>query len=491
MKRFLILLILVLSLIASAPSLFLGFSIFHLGHAVEVATSLSAKLACSSRFITGLNKERISSDLSSYSPATKLVNIIIDDDNQQVTTDLFGLATTTAVYSKHYGCMITHPDADWQPKALQLANREKISNSKTNIISSQTTSNHSEQTQSPAEKAWPIGIKRPHLVEQHSELLENLLENDNKNGLNTRAIVIIKNGQLIAESYGPGFDKQTPLLGWSMAKSVIAMAIGRLEALNIELKSAPLFAEWSSDSRQEITVEHLLTMTSGLDFDETYAPGSDATHMLFTATSASDVAIASPLKHDVGSHFSYSSGTSNILARLLFEHFEQSPERTLSFIHESLFKPAGIKNITFEVDPSGVPVASSYIYATAPDWARLGWIMANKGMINGQQLLDEEWVTKATTPNSSQNDSRYGYQFWLNKSGKNKGSSINGQSEGSEELRWATLPEDAFAMMGNRKQFVMMVPSEQTVIVRLGWTKGDYPMESRVKTILESSKKQV
>lgn len=117
-------------------------------------------------------------------------------------------------------------------------------------------------------------------------------------------------------------------------------------------------------------------------------------------------------------------------------------------------------------------VGSSYLYASARDWAKLGLLMLNEGKFNGEQLLPNDWVNKATSPNNSDNEKAYGFQFWLN--------------NGDEHLRWPSLPEDAYAMMGNRKQSVMVIPSENTVLVRLGWTKGDYPMEQNYRAILDT-----
>ena len=142
-----------------------------------------------------------------------------------------------------------------------------------------------------------------------------------------------------------------------------------------------------------------------------------------------------------------------------------------NFVQNSLFKPLGMAHSEFEMDASGIMVGSSYLYSSGRDWARLGWLMVNQGEINGQRLLSKEWVKKAALPNISDNDKRYGYQFWLN--------------SGGSELRWPNLPEDSYAMLGNRKQSVVMIPSEQLVIVRLGWTTGEYPMDRNFSNLIK------
>ena len=448
MKKLLISLALFSGLLIAVPPYFLGFSLFNLGHAVQVATSLSAKLACSARFISGLDDQQIVSDLSSYSPVTELVNLKYSNTPSQVSADLFGLAPTVATYRKGLGCTI---DFDGDDTLDQMASQPLP-----------------ELNDAPWPKGNRVGTVNPAI----QSALESILAEDNRNGLDSRAMVVVQDGQIIAEAYGNGFNQTTPLLGWSMGKSVIAMMLGRLEALGkVSKNDTELFDQWT-DTRAELSLEQLLQMSSGIAFDETYAPGSDATHMLFTAPSASDVAMTSPLDHAPGSHFSYSSGTTNLLSRYIHQTLGSDPAQTMGFVQTELFVPAGISTATFEPDASGVLVGSSYLYASGRDWARFGLIMANDGEINGQKLLPKNWVTAAQTPNTSDNEKSYGYQFWLNR--------------GDDQLRWPSLPEDAYAMLGNRKQSVMIIPSTNTVLVRLGWTSGDYPMEDNYKALLDA-----
>jgi CubicO group peptidase (beta-lactamase class C family) len=125
-----------------------------------------------------------------------------------------------------------------------------------------------------------------------------------------------------------------------------------------------------------------------------------------------------------------------------------------------------------EPDPSGVFVASSYAYLSARDWARLGQLMLNGGVLNNQRIISRDWVEQAREPNTSSNDRRYGYQFWLN--------------DGGAQPRWPELPSDSFAMLGNRMQVVMVVPSHHAVLVRLGWSPGAYPTAERFAELLRA-----
>jgi CubicO group peptidase (beta-lactamase class C family) len=193
--------------------------------------------------------------------------------------------------------------------------------------------------------------------------------------------------------------------------------------------------------------------------------------MLFQAPSASDVALRSPAEHAPGSFFYYSSGTTNLLARFVRDRLGGN-QAQIDFFDRELRAPLGLRHTLFEPDPSGVFVGSSYVYAAARDWARLGLLMLDRGEFDGRQLLAPDWVERAITPNASANDRRYGYQFWLN---------------GPEPLRWPDLPADAYAMMGNREQVVMVIPSAGAVLVRLGWSSEQYPMEEQFNRLLAAN----
>ncbi|GMG85972.1 serine hydrolase domain-containing protein [Biformimicrobium ophioploci] len=429
-----------------APKL-LGFSATQLPAAVRVATGMGAKLACSAYFVSGFDKDRILEDLASYSPANRLLDL--EYGAQSVTATLFGLGKTSATFRKDLGC------------SLDIGNTAPLNT-----------------VRAPAPIAvdapWPAGDKLDSIDPALQLRLDAILAKDNGAGLDTRALVVVQDGKLVAESYGPGIDARTPLLGWSMGKSVTAMLYGRMEALEIANSAGtPLFSSWADDARAKIEMDDLLHMASGLQFDETYAPGSDSTRMLFNAHSASDVAMDSPALHTPGQHFSYSSGTTNLIARWVHDQLGGSAQESINFLHRELLQPLGMQHTILETDPSGVFVGSSYIYASGRDWARLGQVMLDKGEMNGQRILSEDWVARAQAPNNSENDPRYGYQFWLN--------------GGGDALRFPELPADAYFMLGNREQALMISPATGTVIVRVGWTATDYPTGENFSQLLPAS----
>ena len=129
-----------------------------------------------------------------------------------------------------------------------------------------------------------------------------------------------------------------------------------------------------------------------------------------------------------------------------------------------------MRNTIPEPDASGVFVGSSFVYAPARDWARFGQLLLAGGQINGRRVLSADWVKRATQPNRSENDRRYGYQLWLN--------------EGGSKPWWPSLPRSAYAMQGNRSQSVMILPEQDTVIVRLGWTATEYPADANFARIV-------
>lgn len=430
-----------------APRL-LGFSLWHLGHAVQVATHMNAKLACSARYISDFDEGRIIDDLASYSPAARLVNLQYQTAEKTVTADLYGLAPVKASFRPGIGC------------SLDFDGEQKLSDLQTTDIPANP------------DLPWPAGEQVNTISAPLQQQLDQMLAEDNQKGYQSRALLVVQDGKILAESYAQGVTSQTPLLGWSMAKSVTAMLLGRLQYQGAQLtEPGQLFAEWQQDERKELNLTHLLQMSSGLEFDETYAPGSAATHMLFTSPGAAAVAKQSSLQHPPGTHFSYSSGTTNLLSNLLSQQLGNQPQATQDFVYQQLFQPLAMSNSVFEMDAAGDLVGSSYLYASGRDWARLGWLMVNNGKANDQQLLPADWIKAASSPNSSNNEKAYGYQFWLN--------------SGDAEKRWPTLPDDAYAMQGNREQSVMMIPSRRVVLVRLGWTKGDYPKEQNYLKLLE------
>lgn len=444
MKKLLAVLVLLLCFLPLLLLHAVGISPRSVPDAVRVGSGLTAKLVCSGYFLSGLSEAQGLADVASYSPAANVVSLARRGVDTFV-ADIAGYGTAIARHYPGLGCTLQYPDAP-SFESLEVPRYAVGSGD------------------------WPVGEDVGAYSRPVQRLLQELMDDDNEAGLDTRALLVVQGGSVVAELYAEGFAADTPLLGWSMAKSVTAMLLGRQEALGlVQAGETGLFPEWKADARSSISLQDLLQMSSGLDFDEPYVPGSDSTRMLFLSPSAAAVALQSPAAHPPGEHFYYSSGTTNLLAYLAWRRVGANTQAMLDFFARELAAPVGLRRATFELDASGVYLGSSFLYAPARDWARLGLLMLNDGVVGDTRLLPEGWVTRATTPNASANDPRYGYQFWLN--------------GGGDELRWPDLDPDAYAMLGNRGQVVMMLPDRQALIVRLGWTAGDYPANARLARV--------
>ncbi|HSB58760.1 MAG TPA: serine hydrolase, partial [Methyloceanibacter sp.] len=284
----------------------------------------------------------------------------------------------------------------------------------------------------------------------------------------TRALVVAYDGRIVAECYGSGFDANTPLLGWSMAKTATNTLIGlRVQDGKLATTNRELLSEWKGDARSEITLEELLRMTSGLDFKEDYGATGDAGKMLFVESDKSAYAAAKkPLAHPPGTYWDYSSGTTNVLARVLRRTFADDDDQGyLRYPRERLFEPLGMSSAVFEPDAAGIFVGSSFLYASARDWARLGLLYLRDGVWQGKRLLPEGWVPYTVTPVREASNERYGAQVWLKLD--------QGPASNLPDLGEPPFPEDAYYMLGHDGQTVAIVPSRDLVIVRLGLTRDD------------------
>ena len=274
-------------------------------------------------------------------------------------------------------------------------------------------------------------------------------------GGGARGLVVLHGGRLIAERYAPGYGPGTPLLGWSMTKTLTALTLGyQLQRSaggdTVDVARAvgrdhlfPLV--WTDSARQAITVADLLHMNSGLAWNEAYGSLSDATIMLHEHADMAAYARAAPAVAPAGEVWNYSSGTTNILAGLI----DAADDATnFSGLYRALFRDVA-PSLLIEPSQAGLPVGSSYGWATARDWARLGQFMLQDGVWNGDTLLPPGWVDYLTRP-AAGSDGTYGGQTWL---------------PGPDT---PSLPAGSYMMRGFQDQRVFIVPGRDLVLVRLG-----------------------
>ncbi len=272
--------------------------------------------------------------------------------------------------------------------------------------------------------------------------------------LGTRAVVVVRDGQLVAERYADGFDARTPQLGWSMSKSLTNLLVGRLVAEGrIALDEDHLRPEWT-DGRAEITVEQLMRMTSGLTWDETYDLGTAITRMLYLEPDMGAFVASQPLAHDPGTYQQYSSGSTTLLCDILLARTGTDA----NLPREEVFAPLGMSSAVLEPDGSGTPVCSSYLWATPRDWAAMGQLALQEGRWGDEQLLPADWMSRSTTAlDVTTEDPGYGAGWW-----------VNALPDGS--LVHPELPADAYFAQGHDGQWIVVVPSAGLVVVRLGFS---------------------
>ena len=316
---------------------------------------------------------------------------------------------------------------------------------------------------------WPAGDQVPQIPlpagvdgdKLDQALAAAFAEPGPDNPRKTRAVIVVYDGKLVAERYAPGFSKTTPLLGWSMSKSVTNALVGVLvKKGKLDIHRPAPVPEWQkeNDPRRRITLDQLLRMSSGLEFNEAYAPFSDAVSMFYDSYDFAAYAIQKPLEVEPDTKFNYSSGTANIIARIVRRAAEEEYRNYYTFIHRELFDKIGMHSMVFEPDPSGTFVGSSYVFATARDWARFGLLYLQDGVWEGERLFPEGWVSYTTTPTRKAPLGEYGALFWLNA----------GSASNPANRRWPSIPIDAYWANGFQEQRVIIIPSRKLVLVRLG-----------------------
>ncbi len=407
-----------------------------------VAAGYMAKIACSEIFLAGRDARQVlSGEFENISPALDRVRLKIDSDEKSVSGSIAGVGASKAVYRDGYGCTLVRGAPTPLPELAPIADRPL-----------------------PEAFAGTPSARTDVDYDGLGAALDAAFANE---AAATRAILVVKDGAVIAERYADGFSAQTPFLSWSMAKSVTATMIGAAMMRGfVDLGEPAPVADWKQDDpRAAITWNDLLQMQSGLAFSEIYEdPASDVMQMLFRARDAGGVAARKKLIHPPGAHWDYSSGTTNLIQRTLRETLEGNDAGYHSFARDALFAPLGAASFTLEPDASGTFVGSSFVYATSRDWAKLGLLYLNDGVNEGVRLLPEGWSRHVAEP-AAASDGEYGAQFWLNRPG----------ADGRQKYM-PGVPDDAYLMSGHEGQYVLIIPDKRLVIVRTGMTRRTEPI---------------
>lgn len=377
----------------------------------------------------------------------------IDTANNEVTARFFGfLRPRTAVWREGCGCTLLVNNT-----AEELRSRHDIPN----VL-------HQNDT---TKALWPDGnlvirdsIKEPiNWPAIDSILDEAMRETTDDQALrnNTLALVVAWKGRIIGERYSEGVDKNTSLLGWSAAKSITGSLTGvMVQKHGLDITVPVGLQEWEGDVRKGITINHLLRMESGLDFAEDYKPLADATKMLYESADMGVFAAAHKPGANPGERWEYSSGTSNILADILYTRIGGTPEALHHLAYDEFFNRLGITIAVFEHDESDAFVGSSYLFMSALDWLRVCKLYMDDGVWNGERILPKGWVNYALTPAPQSTNACYGAHIWLNAAADPADRKLPG------------LPPDTYYFKGFQGQWIVGIPSKDIMLARLGVTNG-------------------
>ena len=419
-------------------------------HALALAAGYKAAFLCSGVFDAGESEATVAADdlegiYADYQDAVRTLPARIDREAKTVSVAFDGrLPPRIAAWRPGLGCAQLPIGAG--PDAIAALPRLNVR----------------PPADDPDSRKWPDGDRdatTPLPSDQASRLEKAVTQafapGGYGDGERTTAVLVVKDGRIVAERYRQDYDLHRPQRTWSVAKSITASVLGRAVALHILRVEAPAdVPEWRKpgDPRAAITLAQLMHMNSGLD---TRGPGNRTDEIYLGGGAVSQVATSMPLEAAPGARFRYANDDVLLAARALRAEIGDD-RRYLAFPYQELLWRIGMAHTTLETDWEGSFVMSSQVWATSRDLARLALLYLNDGVWDGERLLPEGWARFVATPAGAQPENTsgtapgYGALFWL-----------FGSRQG--------LPEGTYAMLGNRGQFVFIVPSRRVVIVRRGF----------------------
>lgn len=413
---------------------------FRPDRAARVVAGLTAHNLCSAVFVAGLDadatqREQLQAILGPA--ATNLSAYRIDRAQSRVDASFAGLIHASAQFTRGYGCRLVYPQNLPAPAA-----------------------------RSPATPFAPDDLAPPNAVAASNPALAAALdrvftESAGEPTKNVKAVVILKDGHLIAERYAQGFGIDTPLLSYSVAKSFTNALLGILVRQGRLRADQPVGAEeWAApnDRRAQITLEDLLRMQSGLDAAESESAFSPVALMEYTQADMAGYGARHPAKEPRATQWEYTSADTLILDRLLGRTVGGGAAGMRDFAERELFAPLRMAGVTMEFDGAGVFVGSSYLYAPARTYARLGELYLNDGLApDGSRILPEGWVAWSRR---STLGAPYGAGFWTN----------DGPSRPAARRVASGFPKDGFYASGDLGQRIYIIPSKRLVVARFGYS---------------------
>jgi CubicO group peptidase (beta-lactamase class C family) len=439
-----------LAALLSFALIFAGLAwIFRIAPSIGVGTAVVSQTLCGGVFVSGLPVDRVfAEEIKSNSGLKILVkrlNFTVDPSRKSVVTTWAGHFAAVATYTPEYGCLLGESDSPPTSSPAPTAESPLIATG-ANAIEDSTAVILPANPKLAAAVDTAFAESRPNARRQ------------------VRAIVVMRDGKIIAERYAPGITPETPLLAYSVSKSVVNALIGILVGdgkLDVNAR-APVGA-WAptADPRHVITLDELMRMTSGLSLAENDTGLDPVSRMLFRENDMAAFAERAQLKAAPGSTFEYTSGNTLITSSIVRDAVGGRAEDVRRFAAARLFDPVGMQHVAIDFDHAGTPVGSTRFYASARDWAKFGQLYLDDGVVNGNRILPQGWVAYSTKPTL---ESDYGAGFWINA----------GNAEDAQARRRAGMSADSFYASGNFGQRIVVIPSQRLVIVRFGATHG-YP----------------
>ena len=412
----------------------LGYGVYYINSLLPIITGYPAKYLCSAVFVSGREQAEVEA-MDLHFSFIKYTKSKVDFQDSSVTTS-FLWAKSKAIYRKGFGATLL--------RGVSEGDLRKIKFPRSSATANQDTI------------AWPMGNLMPKKGSatdtiKLERIAEKLMDDEGYNG-HAFAFMVVHKGIPVVEAYQPQFNAQTRFLSWSMAKSFTNTLSGiMVKDGKWDINQPVNLPGWQADERKNITINNLLQMQSGLRWNEDYGNRSDVTQMLYCENDFAQFTYDQPFAFPAGSHWYYSSGSVNVVNFLMRKTIGNDKEY-YNFAQSRLFTKIGMPDAVFEVDASGTQVGSSYLYATARDYARFGMLYLQDGVFNSERILPECWVNYTTTP-ASDSDGKYGSLFWLNQS-----------------KYFPATPEDMYSCNGHDGQQIFIIPSKELVVVLVGYS---------------------
>ena len=405
---------------------------------LRVATGSVSRGLCDAVFVAGLDPARQfrEEEAPLMRGVAWALAYRVDRARREVHASVLGGFAARAVFRPGLGCLLVHGDGP-VPEAAGFVPPPIASPFSSGVVGS---------TDPAIEQALDRAFAEPDPA--HPRL--------------TKAVVVLHQGRLVAERYAPGYGPDTPIWAHSLSKSVTNALIGILVRQGkLRLDQPAPIAAWraSGDPHRAVTVDQLLRMDSGLPFDETNGVLSALTRMLFLQPDMAAYAAHTPLEHPPGTAWGYSNLGYVLLGRMVTDAAGGDAVSAGRFARRELFAPLGMAHTLIQADATGTLIGSGSVYGTARDFARFGQLYLDDGVVGGKRILPEGWVAYSR---SRTLDTGYGAGFWLNVK--------NDTSVPVWDAPWGMpqLPRDMYYARGAFGQYVVIVPSEQLVVVRMG-----------------------